>query len=277
MYNLTDEIYELDLLIESAKEEFNDYAESLLSEYSFDEVESLLESAHFEAELVITEAEDEQANKIKENGNKAKKKVEEKFNSPSYKKKCKEIEEAIKADPSIGEQRVVVPAVDKICKKIVSSAKNGKEIDNATLSQTETITLKQLMLKRKRIQTIIGVTIGAVSVAAIMLVTANIVTNIQSKDKRGASIINKVADREAKAMTPGMTDEYNKLSSLREHMTNQFNHSRKKAMNKAILLSFIGALVGLATAIYGVIMDIKIHKINKDIENGFTESYFDSF
>ena len=280
MYNLTNEINELDLLIESTKEEFNDYAESLLNEYAFDEVRPLLESAHFEAELIITEAEDEQVNKIKEAGEEAKDKVDEKFNSPAYTKKCKEIEDAIKEDPSVGEQLVEVPDVDKICKEIVSSAKKGEELDKAALSQSETITLKQLMLKRKRIQTIIGVTIGVVATAGAMLVAVNISNKIKSKNERAMNTIKKMEDNEDEMFAAFFDPEhhakkpfrknhaYGKADAykMRENAEIRFNNSREKAKKKGKLAQLISVSTALATSIYSVIMGIKIHKVKKVIK-----------
>ena len=299
MYNIDDEINELDLLIESTKEEFNDYAESLLNEYAFDEVKPLLESAHFEAELIITEAEDEQVNKIKEAGEEAKDKVSEKFNSPVYTKKCKEIEEAIKEDPSVGEQLVEVPAVDKICKEIISSAKKGEELDKAILSQSETITLKQLMLKRKRIQTIIGVTIGVVATAGVA--HAGKVINDKLKDKlndklynryvkfvnksedimdKNRSKIHEAFDRYCEAER--FSEEANKYSiefdkrskvddKLRADSYKGADIYRNAVKNVGIggvaAVTAVTLLIALATSLYGVIMGVKIHKIKKDIKN----------
>ena len=304
MYNLTNELKELDLLIESTKEEFNDYAESLLSEHAFNDVKPLLESAHFEAELIVTEAEDDQANKIKEAGDEAKDKVNEKFNSPAYVNKCKEIEDAIKADPSVGEELVEVPAVDKICKEIISSTKKGEEIDKAILSQTETITLKQLMLKRKRIQTIIGVTIGAVATVGSVLVLMSIDNKLSDREsdfkeklfnkidknefERNTALHDSVSPYNSSEGRKKAYDKYLRYNQRNTRLRDKYNKVSGK-INKAIgntrrIGAVLSLLMVLATSLYGIIMGVKIHKIKKDIKNDklnqlseVKESYFDSF
>ena len=245
MYNLTSEINELNLLIESTKDEFNDYAESLLSEYAFDEVKPLLESAHFEAELIVTEAEDSKVNKLKEKFDAAKKKITDKFNSPAYTKKCKEIEDAIKEDPSVGEQLVEVPKTESTLKMIVSNAKKivskgssalDDQLDLEIEQQTEQITLKKLMLKRKRIQTAIVVSIGVV---------AGIVIPFMIGFKVGVD--------EQKLMVSNKSDE-----EINEQMI-----SKVALMKITNLISYI---VQIATLFYGTIMAIRLVSLKKDIK-----------
>ena len=239
MYNIKNELKELDLLIESTKEEFNDYAEALLNEYSFDEVRPLLESAHFEAELIITEAEDEQVNKIKEAVDEAKDKVEDKFNSPAYTKKCKEIEEAIKADPSVGEQLVEVPDVENICKDIIAYAKKGEKVDIAIAKRTETISLKKLMLKRKRIERVVIITLSIVfSIVPFVVIkkqnekiynsvlsgtdkpakfdVAKIVSIISSIVGVASQWCSRIVSAQIQSLKRGINEEKIKLDALRE-------------------------------------------------------------